>query len=341
MHNVEERLNGEIWVQLSSSPEKYDSDEYASSAACGTRVALNDIAGAKKGRDGVIPSGLVIAEQRWKSCKVRRNEKDGEHGIRLVVDVPDSNFFSKRLSAAPLLMLNAAELFQAYGHVAARVGSIERFFTPLDSEYILEDSQHCIVLSIRVYSHGSVSYSLSRLKPGDTLDLRVCGERDLPSCDLGDLRRAAFLPQKFKRVVLLAAGSGITPMLGVCRSVLKSTPESTVTVFCCDKSPNTALCRDLLAAYSAKHAPRVSVIRLFSKSIESQVPVHGETLAKSGCRFTENTFRSLFNCAMCEGEERVLFSWCGPTTFCESIPAILKNCGFDDRQNAFFVPYVG
>lgn len=343
VHLVEERNGNEIWIQLNTSPEKYDSDEYAGLAVCGDRVAQGDIVGAKKGKDGVMPSGQIIAEQRWKSCKVKHVEKDGSHGIRLIIEAPDA--FFKKDAPTPLLMLNAAELFQPHAHVAARVGSIERFFTPLNIAFIrttvVAPSRTTLILSFRVYSRAGVSHLLARLKPGDSIYLRPAEDYDPPSCSVGELAKAAFLPQKFRRIVLLAAGSGIVPLFNVCQSVLSNTPDTVVTLMCFDKNPEYALARDLLAKFALNNKSRVAVIRAFSDLTSNGAVLPGEAQVCIGTRFGQDFLNTHFSCTMSKGEDRILFSWCGPLSFCDAVPSVLRKCGFDDTQNAFFVPFVG
>jgi ferredoxin-NADP reductase/nitrite reductase/ring-hydroxylating ferredoxin subunit len=336
VHDIEERKGGEIWVRLNQSSDKYDSDEYAGSAVCAERVQQGDVTGQKKGRDGIMPSntssGQVFAEQRWKPCKVLKVDKDGTEGIRIKVQ-SGPTFKAKPY---PMLMMNAADLF-AHPYVVVRIGSIHRYYTPLISPH---DDDNVLTLAIRLYGSGLVSASLSRLKPGDMIDVRKAGETDPPAANMKQLVLADFLPQKFRRALLIAAGSGVTPLLAVCHSILENTPDTVVTFICFDRTPDTVICRDILTAWAQHYKKRLIVVRAFSKKVAASV-LPGEASIYTEQRCTPEFIKKFMFPKVQPGEEKILVSWCGPPKFIDHMEEdVLVKAGFS-KDDCFFIPYVG
>jgi ferredoxin-NADP reductase/nitrite reductase/ring-hydroxylating ferredoxin subunit len=341
VHDIEERAGGTIWIRLNQSPEKYDSDEYAGSAICAERVQAGDLAGQRKGRDGSMPpgimsSGQVFQEQRWRPCKVLSVVPDGSEGIRLKLACGPT-FKPKPY---PTLMMDAMELF-AHTYVVARIGSVQRYYTPLATGNTEEEDQGIVTLAVRVYPGAMFGSSLARLKQGDILDMRPAGATDPPASALQTLAPAQFLPQKFKRVLLLAAGSGITPMIAVCRSIMDNTPEAKVTLLCFNRSPETELCRDVIQSLMDKYAHRIVWVRAFSRKLTGPPPsTRKESSVYAEQRVSAEFVAKFVFPKLGPGEERVLVSASGPPGFLETTSGEIKKAGFRD-EIAFFVPFVG
>ncbi|KAH9262367.1 hypothetical protein BASA82_000585 [Batrachochytrium salamandrivorans] len=249
VHDVESRVDG-IWVRLRIDA-KFDSDAYAHSQACGERIQRGDVVGAKRGGDGIMPaptSGQVLAEQRWKHLRVVSNTSDGAHGFRLVLDGAQLDPKPK----SPLILTDSAGLFTNVEYVVIRVGTLQRYFTP-----VFTPSKELLVLSIRDTGSGITS-SLARLRAGDTVDVRNTVSGDPPSMDLAGLGGAHF-PQQFQQVLLIAAGSGVVPMYNVCVNVLDHTPSTRVTFVHVNRTKEAVMCRDLLLQLDPSRVTHVFV----------------------------------------------------------------------------------
>jgi len=336
VHEIEERSGGEVWIRLNQTPEKYDSDDYAGSFICAERVMAGDISGQKKGRDGVMPttsSGQVFSEQRWKPCKVVSIDKDGSRGVRIKINAGPT-FKPKPY---PMLMMDAAELF-GQSYVVVRIGSVQRYYTPIIGE---SDDENIVTLSVRVYPGSLVGSSLARLKVGDIVEMRKQMETDPPAVRLGDLASAHFLPQKLKRVLLIAGGSGVTPLLAVCHSILENTPDAIVTFMCFDQSSESVLCRDVLARMASKHRNRLIIVRAFSApKTAGNKPLPEEAEVLNEQRLTPDLIKKFIFPKIQPNEERILISWCGPPKFTENMEDLIRAAGFA-TQDCFLVPFLG
>ncbi len=68
-----------------------------------------------------------------------------------------------------------------------------------------------------------------------------------------------------RHIVGCAAGSGITPILSIIKSILAGEPQSRFTLFYGNRSPEESLFRAELADLSRLHAPRLKVISTYSR----------------------------------------------------------------------------
>lgn len=340
VHDIEERKDGSIWVKINSNEQKYDSDEYASSAVGAQRVQAGDVQGQKKGRDGNMPkssisSGQVFAEQRWSKCKILDKMQDGTRGVCFKVTM--SPLFKRK--EYPLVMMNAKDLFDERFVVVRNPDTlVERCYTPVTDESD-PDAASTMILSVRVYEQGNVSARLASLKVGDFVDMRKPRATDASNCDLGAFMSTdMFAPQKLKRVLLLAAGSGITSLFSVCQSVIHNTPEAVVTLVCFNHNPDTVMCRGIVARYSMANRSRVRLIHAFSDKVSADL-VEGEHQAYDQTKLSAEFLQVVMSPHLQEAEERILVSWCGPPGFNEVVPAELHKAGFS--HNCFLVPFVG
>ena len=81
-------------------------------------------------------------------------------------------------------------------------------------------------------------------------------------------------PATARRIVAVAAGSGITPVISLVRSVLEEEPGSHVTLLFGNRSPDSTMFSGELGALAEEYADRFDLIEVFSR-----VPVHDPLLA--------------------------------------------------------------
>ncbi len=68
-----------------------------------------------------------------------------------------------------------------------------------------------------------------------------------------------------RHVAGIAAGSGITPVLSILKSVLAAEPSSRFTLFYGNRSPDESLFRDELARLAETYAPRLKILNAYSR----------------------------------------------------------------------------
>jgi ring-1,2-phenylacetyl-CoA epoxidase subunit PaaE len=73
------------------------------------------------------------------------------------------------------------------------------------------------------------------------------------------------VPDNGRHLVGIVAGSGITPVLSILKSILSTEPLSRFTLFYGNRSPDDALFRDELASLSASHGARLQIYNAYSR----------------------------------------------------------------------------
>lgn len=106
-----------------------------------------------------------------------------------------------------------------------------------------------------------------------------------------------------KTYVLIAAGSGITPVLSIAKSILKVEPESSVTLLYGNKGFHSVIFREEIEALKNNHMDRMRVIHVFSR--ESM----GIPLQKG--RIDKEKMKSLYQ-AFLQNDEIDAVYICGP-----------------------------
>jgi ring-1,2-phenylacetyl-CoA epoxidase subunit PaaE len=173
-------------------------------------------------------------------------------------------------------------------------------------------------IGVREVPDGLFSTWLVRdLRPGDTVDVAVPAGSFTP--DLAEPGHH----------VLIAAGSGITPVLSIAASVLRD-PASTVTVFYGNRRADTVMFADELADLKDRHPARLELVHVLSREAR-------ETELFTG-RLDEPKLRALF--ALLDVSEVDHWWLCGPFTMVTGAQDLLAGLGVPrDRvhQELFFV----
>jgi NAD(P)H-flavin reductase len=148
--------------------------------------------------------------------------------------------------------------------VSARVGSakkmVARAYTPTSSD---EDVGE-ITLLVKVYPQGVLSQHFVSLSPGDCVQVKG------PLGSWEYLGRGNFLEKKTLHCVrhfgLLAAGSGLTPVLQVIYAVLRNPDDSTtLSLLFSNKTEEDILLRTELDALALEHSSRLRVWHTISR----------------------------------------------------------------------------
>tara|TARA_B100001287_G_C22643344_1_gene511292 strand:+ start:448 stop:1512 length:1065 start_codon:yes stop_codon:yes gene_type:complete len=119
-----------------------------------------------------------------------------------------------------------------------------------------EPSSGIVKVAIKRVENGVFStYANEFLSPGDSIE---------SLCPAGNFRH---VPEasKSKNYVLFAAGSGITPIISIAKSVLKHEPQSHVTLIYGNKGFKSVIFREEIEALKNEYLHRFSVIHIFSK----------------------------------------------------------------------------
>jgi cytochrome-b5 reductase len=211
-----------------------------------------------------------------------------------------------------LLRLRPGMEMAACAHVYALVeGEEKRPYTPLAA------SRDHVDLLVKSYGRGT-SRALHALRAGDSLQLLG------PICKL-DLARA-----QLRKVALLAAGTGVTPMFQLLQAMAAAAAADgearEAWLVYCNKSEGDILLRRRLEQL-ADAAPAAATLRLHLHLRVTRAPPRAgsEPARISAGRVDEAALRKHFPPP---GSARALL--CGPPPFCADMRALLARIGFDD-----------
>jgi ring-1,2-phenylacetyl-CoA epoxidase subunit PaaE len=122
---------------------------------------------------------------------------------------------------------------------------------------------------------------------------------------------------------LIAAGSGITPVLSIAASVLAACPDTTVTLLYGNRRTDTVMFTEELADLKNAHGPRLHLLHVLSRE-----PTEAEIF--SG-RLDAARIRTLLTALVDVGD--VDHWWlCGPLGMTEAAVEVLTNLGVDRRR---------
>lgn len=171
-----------------------------------------------------------------------------------------------------------------------------------------------VELTIKRVADGRVSSWLHQhAAPG--MQLRVLG----PSGEFGrglDVAAA-------RELLMIAGGSGITPMMAMLRSYLPAQPELRVTLIYANRSRADVIFADALAQLEAEFAPRLRVVHVLEQ------PPHEWTGARGRC--DADTLAAVLDSRPQLIAEHVEVLLCGPTPMMDGARGLLRERGLDDN----------
>jgi ring-1,2-phenylacetyl-CoA epoxidase subunit PaaE len=116
----------------------------------------------------------------------------------------------------------------------------------------------------------------------------VFGERACTTLRVGDVLETLAPQGRFtvpvdpahsKRYLALAAGSGISPVMSLVRTLLGSEPDSQFTLVYGNRGPATTIFREALAELKDRHLDRLQVIHVFSRERQATELLNGRLTA--------------------------------------------------------------
>jgi ring-1,2-phenylacetyl-CoA epoxidase subunit PaaE len=177
---------------------------------------------------------------------VRRVEPLTEDSAAITLSVPDDLADAFAFAAGQSLTVRRGEERRTYS-ICAPAGSPPR-------------------IGVREVAGGAVSGWLVRsLKAGDTLEVQVPSGTFTPDLSVPG------------RHVLIAAGSGITPMMSIAASVLAADEKSTVTLLYGNRRSDTVMFADEVADLKDTYPARMQIVHVLSREPQ-EVELHSGRL---------------------------------------------------------------
>lgn len=187
--------------------------------------------------------------------EVRRETDDC---VSLAFDIPetlkDAFVFKQGQSLTMRTMLNGEEVRRTYSLCSS----------PLDNEWRV---------AIKKVDGGIFSsYANEKLKKGDVLEVMPpVGKFNTP-----------LDPAQQKHYVAIAAGSGITPVLSIIKTTLKTEPNSSFTLFYGNRTRSSIIFKEELEAVKNKYINRFTLHHILSRE-QPDAPVYYGRIDKNKC----------------------------------------------------------
>ena len=157
------------------------------------------------------------------------------------------------------------------------------------------------------------TYANEHLQAGDTLEVMT---------PMGSFHTSLDSHQK-KYYVAFAAGSGITPVMSIMKSVLETEPGSHFTLFYGNRNVDSIIFRDQIEALKNQYMRRFTIHHILSQEDPGAELFHGRITAEK-CR--------VFCSKLLDVEEVDEFFLCGPEPMIDAVQETLQKLGVDRRK---------
>ena len=127
--------------------------------------------------------------------------------------------------------------------------------------------------------------------------------------------------------ILIAAGSGITPMLSIAKTVLAHEKDSTITLIYGNRTTDTIMFREELEDLKDRHMRRFSVVHLLSREAQDVDLLNGRI---DGERIAELARRGLIDPKAADG-----VFLCGPGEMIDDVSSALAGLGVEEDRIRF------
>ncbi len=165
---------------------------------------------------------------------------------------------------------------------------------------------------VKKVKDGAVSTRLlDSLKPGDRLTV-------FPAIGTYTYKPDA---SKRRHIVLVGAGSGITPLISIAKSALKNEPDSSVSLIYGNRTPNSIIFKDQIQAMEAANPGRFRVVHVLSGQLTE---THSGPLGRITGTLVEELLYHLNPVQDVQATEVYL---CGPQGMMESVEERLRANG--------------
>lgn len=254
----------------------------------------------------------------WKSYGTRTTEFKGKCQERLYreYDVVSNTLLCKVVHLMVLKGKDYLELVPIGRHLEAKISvlgtEVSRMYTPVPPCLHPEDmapnyTSDCICLMVKNYPEGALTPSMTALQPGQTLIL---------SSGLGTFTVESF--DTYSTIHMLAAGTGLTAMLGIIQRALCRRNVILITLVNFNKDEDNIFYSKELDRVSADKKLKVTQVLL--KPSETWSGRKGE--------ITSELMSELIGHSI---PQACIFS-CGPKGFMETAKKLLINLGWSSNQ---------
>ncbi len=185
-------------------------------------------------------------------------------------------------------------------------------------------SENDLRVAVKELAGGRFSTFVNRrLRVGELLEVMT------PS---GKFYHPSHSVQAARHVVAFAAGSGITPIISIVKTILENEPDSTFTLFYANRKPDSIIFLEEVEDLKNRFLNRLRLYHILSRQ-ESDSPLFSGRIDAEKCRIFCKT---LLDVAHTDS-----FYLCGPMTMVETLRQTLQEEGADPKKihtELFFAP---
>lgn len=186
----------------------------------------------------------ALDSNEWKSFKFVRKERITPNTFTYRFELPDNKPSGIVVSSC---LLTKAMIPDEKGQPKM----IIRPYTPTSPT----DARGYLDLCVKVYPNGKMSQHIDNLKVGDTLDMK------------GPILKYPYTPNTKQHIVLIAGGTGITPMMQMLEGILENPSDTTkVTLVFANNTRKDIIMKGKLDGLQKQHHERFKVYYIVAKS---------------------------------------------------------------------------
>jgi len=190
-------------------------------------------------------NNVAISKSAFTDLTVSKNEVVGKNVHKVTLDFP---------KATDVLGMTTAGMLMVEGDKRDGSGPVARPYTPVSRN----DTAGKLELVVKDYpSIGNVSSFICAAKVGETLAVKGC------------FTKIEVEANKWKKVGMIAGGSGLTPCLQVAEELLSAPGDNTeISLIFCNQTPNDIFLKDHIDALVAKSGGRFKVYYCVDKALD-------------------------------------------------------------------------
>lgn len=170
-------------------------------------------------------------------------------------------------------------------------------------------------ITVKRVKEGLISnYMNDKIRPGKTVEtIKPAGHFTLD-----------FHSQNQYHYVMIAGGSGITPLVGLTKSILINEPKSSVTLLYCSRSEEQIIFKDQLESLENRSDGKLKVIHNLTRPDESWTGLRG--------RMDKDKIKEVLSQQVYREAEKVRYLACGPEGLMATTLDTLEDLGVDKKN---------
>lgn len=180
-------------------------------------------------------------------------------------------------------------------------------------------------ITVKRVKEGVISnHLLDKLRPGKSLDIMK---------PMGHFTLEFHSKNQF-HYFMVTGGSGITPVMGLIKSILVNEPDSQITLLYCSRSEEQIIFKDQLEALEEKYSGKLNVFHHLTQPSEAWT---GHT-----CRIDSHKIKEALNQNTYPDAEKTVYLTCGPQGLMDTALSTLESLGVDRetilRESFYIAP---